>query len=190
MELIKKHLVIFISLLFIVVSLFFYLFHLDKMEVLDSEYERLTKTRSGMLLNLKNGDTFEEDISTLQGLLENIDSRLFDHKELAANYNYFFQIESQTNVKLSDLSQFNLEESANKSKKGKKNEEKLYSSLKYELGVAGTFAQLLDFLRNLEGGSAFFRLDRISISPIKSIEEEEDEIQAKLSFMILAIKEK
>ncbi len=187
LHIVKKHLVVVGSLVVILVCGGLHILHLGKAETLKAEYDRLVKKRSSILLNLKNGATFAQDIQELNKILENIDSRLFDSKELAANYNYFFQIEAQTGVKLSNLQQFNPSTAATNKKGDNKN--KNYSSLRYELGVTGTFSQIMNFLRHVEGGLSLFRIDRISITQGKVIDEATDSLQAKMSFSILSKKE-
>ena len=183
----RRYLVIFSSLIFTVACLGLHVLHSGKSDFLQSEYDRLVKKRSSMLLNLKNGATFEEDISSLEKILENVDGRLFDPKELAGNYNYFFQIESQTGVKLRNLQQFNI--SPVNANRTQNQGGEFYSSLRYEMGVSGTYAQILNFLRAVEGGESLYKLNRMSITQGKVIDESTDALDTKISFSVLSTKQ-
>jgi hypothetical protein len=99
--------------------------------------------------------------------IEKLDSRLFDPLELATNYNYFFKIESDTGVRLSGLKQLEYtDEDKGKIKKNRmpKPVKESYEKIRYHMNATGEYGQLVNFMRKLEGGPSFYRLEKFKVS--------------------------
>ena len=184
-EFVRKKLILTISGLILVVCASVYLLHMDKKADLDSEIEQLDIRMSAVLKNMKNSAGLEEDLVAVSELIEQLDTRLFDPLELATNYNYFYKIESNTGVSLSGLKQLEVKESeTNKSKRRMpKSTKNSYQKIRYHMNATGEYGQIVNFMRELEGGSSFYRLEKFRLSRPK--ESEGEALSMDVSFLVL-----
>jgi hypothetical protein len=168
LEGIRKNLIVVLSVTLALSAAIVYVLHMDRRADLDSEIEQLEIRISTMLKNLKNSVGLEEDITRLGEQIDQFDERLFDFQELATNYNYFFDIEKRTGVKLSGLRQLEVtQEELNgiaKKKRMPKPTEDVYSKVRYHMKADGDFGQLVGLMRELEGGPSFYRLEKFRLS--------------------------
>ena len=169
-DVIRKKIVLSISVVVSVGCMSVYLLHLDKKADLESEIEQLDIRISTILKNLKNSSGIEDDLVLVEERIEKLDSRMFDPQELATNYNYFFNLEASTGVKLSGLKQLEYVEENKRVKKRKmpKPVKENYQKIRYHMNAAGEYGQLVNFLRKLEGGSSFYRLETFRLARPKS----------------------
>lgn len=136
---------------------------------LEADYDDLSVRRTRMLKNLKYAAGLPEDLTQLKGMLQTVESRLFHPEDLAGNQRYFYQLESATQVKLQNLQQVVAPSTGSKKDKkaAKKAAKSKYGEIVYEMNVTGSYERVLEFLRQLEEGSAFYRLEGFSIAPIR-----------------------
>ncbi len=165
-----------------------YVLHLDKKSDLDSEVEQIDIRISTMLKNIKNSAGLEEDIEIVEKQIEQLDEKMFHTQELATNYNYFFNIESATNVALSDLKQVGIVEGEIDPKKRKmpKPVVDTYVKIRYHVKATGRYRDLVNFMRTLEGGPSFYRLEKFRLA--KSMTEGDELLSMDVSFMMLGKK--
>jgi len=187
-EAIKKNLVVAISAIVVCASMTVYVLHMDKKSDLDSEIEQIDIRISTMLKNIKNSAGLEEDIEIVEKQIEQLDERMFRTQELATNYNYFFNIESGTNVALSDLKQVGIVEGEVDPRKRKmpKPIVNSYVKIRYHVKATGKYGDLVKFMRTLEGGSSFYRLEKFRLS--KSMAEGDEHLSMDVAFMMLGKK--
>lgn len=165
-ELIRKNLLIAVSAIVIAGSMTVYLVHKDKKSLLDSEIEQVNIRISSMLKNIKNSTGLEADIESIEGKIEELNARMFQAQELATNYNYFFNLEDETGIKVSDLKQVGIAEDAvdPKMKRMPKPVVNSYEKIRYHLKATGEYAEIVNFLRKLEGGPSFYRLEKFRLA--------------------------
>jgi Tfp pilus assembly protein PilO len=105
--------------------------------------------------NIANSAQLKEQLELLQAANEKVVQRLMRESDLAANQQYFYKIESETGIKLTDLrpggasSQTQARGTAVKP---------LYPPVPYTCAIQGNYTQILQFLRKLENGEHFVRI--------------------------------
>jgi len=177
----KKHLVAVLAGAVFVAGGLWYLARSGTQERLDAEFDALSQKRSRMLTNVLYASGIEEDIARLEQLLGRAEARLFKPADLASNYDYFYQIEKDTGVKITNLRQLA------PVGKDKEKSQGAYQSIRYQVAFSGKFDQLIAFMDKLERGRAFYRLREMSVSPVGSALD--GELSASLSLEILGRKE-
>lgn len=116
-----------------------------------AEAERLAQ-------NLKYAAQLKEHLESVQAAGKTIDSRIIRATQVGTNTQYFYQLESDTGVKLVD---FRPQGSA--PAKGAKS---VYTPVAFVVSVQGTLPQVLDFVRQLEGGGRYARIVTASVSTV------------------------
>jgi hypothetical protein len=111
--------------------------------------------------NITNSAQLKEHLAALELANSKVSQRLVRAGDLATNQQYFYKIESETGVKLTDLRPG----SGPIQPVGKGAVAKaLYPSVPYACSVQGTYGQILDFLRKLEEGEHFQRILSANVS--------------------------
>jgi hypothetical protein len=186
LDFVRKKVILSISSVVFLVCTLVFLFHLDKKANLDAEIEQLDIRMSTILKNIKNSLRLEEDLAVVEDSIEQLDARLFDSQELATNYNYFFNIEADTGVKISGLKQFDVSEDevrSNKKKRMPKPTKDAYQKIRYHMMAIGEYMQLVDLMRKLEGGPSFYRLEKFRVS--KGTGTDSSKLSMDMSLLIL-----
>jgi len=187
-EAIRKNLVIAISGVVTATCMTVYVLHKDKKPDLESEIEQIDIRISTMLRNLTNSAGLEEDIEVVKSQISELDERMFRPQELATNYNYFFNIETSTNVSLSELKQVEIvKEDVNREKHKMPNPiVDTYVKIRYDMRANGTYQDLVHFMRTLEGGPSFYKLEKFRLS--KSSAGGDELLSMDVSFLMLGKK--
>ncbi|ATC64510.1 hypothetical protein CMV30_11410 [Nibricoccus aquaticus] len=114
--------------------------------------ERTTESRR-LKSNISNSASLKDHVMALVDANRKVEQRLVRAADLAKNQQYFYKIESDTGVKLTDLRPGgSIVSTAAKPVAGPKRH---YSSVPYSCTVQGTYSQLLAFVRKLEQGEHF-----------------------------------
>ncbi|RPF76034.1 MAG: hypothetical protein CBC31_009080 [Verrucomicrobia bacterium TMED71] len=187
-ETIRKNLVIAISGVVTATCMTVYVLHMDKKPDLESEIEQIDIRILTMLRNITNSASLEEDIEVVKSQISELDERMFQSQELATNYNYFFNIETSTNVSLSELKQVEIvtEDVDQKKHKMPNPIVDAYVKIRYDMRVNGTYQDLVYFMRALEGGPSFYQLEKFRLS--KSSTGGDELLSMDVSFLILGKK--
>ena len=117
--------------------------------------------------NLKNGVQLAEQFAVVSTARQQIESRLIHPDELAKNLQFFYKLEADTSTKLIDLrqNQFSIKSGA---KPGAVN----YINVGFAVAVRGDYPHLLDFLRRLESGQRFCRINSATIALLGSTDKD------------------
>ena len=126
----------------------------SKIEERQAEYEAKSAEASMIVTNVLNSAKLPEQVAEIQALSKELDSRLIRGGQLAVNQQYFYKLEAETEVKMSDMRQNPLSRGAKAPT--------LYSAIPFTLSVQGSFSQLLVFLQRLETGPHFCRFTSVS----------------------------
>ena len=187
-ETVRKNLVVAISGVVTANCMTVYVLHMDKKPDLESEIEQIDTRISTMLRNITNSAGLEEDIEVVKSQILELEERMFQSQELATNYNYFFNIEKSTNVSLSDLKQVEIVTGDANQKKHKMPNPiaDAYVKIRYDMRVNGTFRDLVNFMRTLEGGPSFYQLEKFRLS--KSSAGGSELLSMDVSFLMLGKK--
>ena len=108
-----------------------------------------------VLENVRDGASAAEQYAALAADIRDLESRLVQGTERAANQQYFYRLESETGVK-----EINLQPSAPAKGKAKTQ----YAGIGFTVSVQGDYRQILGFIGRLETGPHFFRMIRASLS--------------------------
>jgi Tfp pilus assembly protein PilO len=187
-ETIRKNLVIAISGVVTATCMTVYVLHMDKKPDLESEIEQIDICISTMLRNITNSAGLEKDIEVVKSQISELEERMFQSQELATNYNYFFNIEKSTNVSLRDLKQVEVVTEGTNQKKHKMPNPivDVYVKIRYDMRVNGTYKDLVNFMRTLEGGPSFYKLEKFRLS--KSSAGGDELLSMDVSFLMLGKK--
>jgi Tfp pilus assembly protein PilO len=112
--------------------------------------------------NITNSASLKEQVAALEEASRKVDQRLVRLADLAKNQQYFYKIEAETGVKITDLRPGGAASSA--AAKPPAGVKKHYSSVPYSCSVQGTYTQLLSFLRKVEEGEHFQRILTATVS--------------------------
>jgi hypothetical protein len=111
--------------------------------------EQKTTEASRLAANKKNADQLKEHFDSLVAAQKQVEARLIDQKDLTANSQYFYQLETETGVKLTE---------PRPSAAPKRDPKFSYLPVPFAVTVQGEYPQLLDFLRHLENGPHYCRV--------------------------------
>jgi hypothetical protein len=102
-------------------------------------------------LNIKYSAQLKEQLDALVAANKNIEGRLARASQQGVNTQYFYKLERETGVKLVSFGQSQPAPVAKGAKAA-------FIPVVFNVGVQGTLAQVLDFLRQLEGGTHYVRV--------------------------------
>lgn len=123
----------------------------------EAELQQKTKEADRFSANVTHSVQLKEHHEALVRAVKEIDARLVRAGQLGVNNQYFFKLESETDTKLVDFRQSGLVPA----KTGKP----AYSPVAFTVTVQGELRQLLHFLRLLESGAHYARMQSASLVP-------------------------
>ncbi|MEO7412739.1 MAG: hypothetical protein ABIZ81_05220 [Opitutaceae bacterium] len=132
-------------------------FRWDNATELEAELDRKTTEADKLALNLKNAAQLKEQLDALVAAEKTIEARMIRAQEIPTNLQYFYQLETDTGVKL-------LDGSLRQSIGSKKDAKGAYQPTVFSMSVQGNYRQLLTFLRRLESGPRYSRVMSASCS--------------------------
>jgi hypothetical protein len=139
----------------------FQFFRWDALPAAEAELEARTADAERLALNIKNAAQLKEHHDLMAASLKAIDSRLIHVSALATNLQYFYRIEAETNTKLLDLRQSTIPV-------GREKKIGSYIAVPYAVSIRGDYAKLISFLRHLESGNYFCRVNTAILSASKA----------------------
>ncbi len=119
----------------------------------------------------------QKHIDKITAMSEEIDSRLLVPGDKAINYQYLFQIEQRSGVRLENLQQKPLVEDE---------VSEHYAPIYYDLSASGTYKEILNFIYELQNGRFFTRIDRFSCNAVGELEP--NLVQVNLKMAVLGVK--
>lgn len=125
--------------------------------------------------NVRNGAKLAVDVEEMRTRFAALDQRVVQPSELATNKNYFFQLESNTGVRLGELQQH-----ASSDKPVPKNK---LGGVGYTVTLSGTFAQVVASFNELENGHRFYRLKTFAVE--RGRDGDQAAVQLSLNFELL-----
>jgi hypothetical protein len=131
--------IVFIGLLY---------FRSDLTERQQSEHDKLSDVSKRYLGNVSNASQLQEQLDFLIQANQAIKARSLNPDGLAENLQYFYRLESEVGIKYRDLRPGG--------KGGAK--QSIYVPISYTVGIDGSFAQIITFLKRLEQGTYFCRI--------------------------------
>jgi hypothetical protein len=126
--------------------------------------------------NIRNAIQLQEQFDALVGANSMVASRLLKAGDLAANQQYFYELEANAGVKITDLKT----QAATPSAKGAVVQKGAYSPVSYSCTIQGGYVQVLTFLRKLERGRHYNRIVSGSIVAVSA----EDNLDPQLTLTL------
>jgi hypothetical protein len=129
--------------------------------------------------NLANAHELDDQSTAMTQAVQAIEARLVHADQLAINLQYFYKIESETQAKLTDLRQ-----TGAATTNARNSEKTAYTGIGYSISVQGSYPQLLDFLRRVEGGERFARMQGLTLTGAGDSSEETPGKPTNLSLIL------
>jgi hypothetical protein len=137
--------------------------------------------------NVKNSKNLEQDVEALDGYVASINERLFRRDERSVNTDFFYSFEDTLDIHISGVNQSTVESPV--LTKGGPNELTLYSAITYDIGVGGTFQDILGFLYEIHEVDSLMRVTGFELSAGAAPADAPEALSAKLRIVVLAEKE-
>lgn len=155
--LLKRHPVSVASVVVILACVGFAYYRGDVIALSQTEYEAKSAEANQMASNVKGAPGLAEQVTEIQGLAKELESRLVRVNQLAVNLQYFYKLEADHGVKLLDVRQL-----VQPARRGPKTT--IYDRVPFSLTVQGSYPQLVKFLAELENGRHLCRINTASFS--------------------------
>lgn len=134
-------------------------FRSDAVPAAESELAQKSAEAERLAQNLKYSAQLKEHLDAVLEAGKTVDSRIIRASQVGTNTQYFYQLESDTGVKMVDFRP----QGSSAPAKGAKS---VYSPVAFIVSVQGTLPQILDFVRQLEGGARYTRVVTASVSTV------------------------
>lgn len=118
-------------------------------EEVTRRHEEVQHKGEAMLRALMDHARVTADLAAVKEALQLIDRNLINEGSMAKNLGYFFQMETLSHVRLSQLNQLVSQPSP---------EGNPFKAVPFSLRVAGSYSQIIRFLRELETGPRLLRI--------------------------------
>ncbi len=102
-------------------------------------------------LNIKNSAQLKEQYEAVVAANKDVDTRIVRASQKGNNTQFFYKLQNDTGVRLIDFRQSEALGTASKTKT-------TFTPIAFNVSVQGTLPQILDFLRQLEGGTHYSRI--------------------------------
>jgi Tfp pilus assembly protein PilO len=126
------------------------------------DHQQLTAThqtiqRSGedMLLSLTSHSRITTELASVKEALAHIDQHLVNEGDLAENLGYFYQIETASRLRLSNVSQLSSMPPA---------ADQRYKTVPFTIRTTGSYRQVLRVLRELETGPRLYKFQNFTLA--------------------------
>lgn len=152
----------------------FYLW--QQIRTLDVVYQERSREGESLLATVASGSSLRHELTQVHEAARRLEDNLAIETSLAENLWYFYKIEEQTRVRLSELRQLNSPPAA---------ADNPYKRIPYAVRVAGTYEQTATFLQNLETGP---RLVKVTSFSFRRREQDSPSIALELNVDLLGKK--
>lgn len=119
-----------------------------------TQYDEVRRNGESMFSALSGHNRITAQLATVDEALKQIDENLIVEGDLAANNGYFYQIETLSRIRLTQLNQLSAQPA----------EDSAYKAVPFAIRATGTYAQLINFLRELESGPRQLRIKTFDFS--------------------------
>ncbi len=114
-----------------------------------AENEARSAEAAKMITNVRNSANLAEQVAEIQAQRKEFEGRLMKAGQLAVNLQYFYKLETETEVKLADVRQGNVS----------RNSRGQFTGVPFTVTVEGTYPQVINFLGRLQNGRHFCRIN-------------------------------
>ena len=125
----------------------------DLLAAQQAELDKYTTEGKRYRANVQNAVQLQEQLNFLIQANDAVKNRSLTAEGLARNLQYFYRLENEVGIKYLDLRPG-----------GRSGKAAIYLPLNYIVSIEGNFAQVIAFLRHLEQGEYFCRINSASAS--------------------------
>ncbi len=143
----------------------------QEQQVLATGHDSVRRNGEDVLLSLSSLPRVSSELATVKEAVEFIDSNLVKEGDLAENLGYFYQLETVSKVKLSQVSQLSSQPVSG---------DNAFVSIPFTIRANGSYRQVMRFIRELETGPRLCRIQTYGFSG-----GADDRIQLDLSLEML-----
>jgi Tfp pilus assembly protein PilO len=143
----------------------------QEQQVLVTGHESVRRNGEDVLLSLSSLPRVSSELATVKEAVEFIDSNLIKEGDLAENLGYFYQLETISRVKLTQVSQLSSQPAAADS---------TFTAIPFSVRATGSYRQVMRFIRELETGPRLCRVQTYAFSG-----ESDDRVQLDLTLEML-----
>lgn len=155
---VKRSLFVFICIvLFVGLSVANY-FIWKRQQEINSQHEEVRRNGESMFSALSSHTRLVGELAMVDDALKQIDDNLIVETDLAENLGYFYQIETLSRVRLTQLNQLSSQPA----------DDSPYKSIPFSMRATGTYPQLVSFVRELESGPRQLRIKSFDFSRAES----------------------
>jgi hypothetical protein len=122
-----------------------------------TELQQMEREGARIDENIKNALDLERHLADLGELTEEVSVRLVNPAELARNLQYFYRLESESGVSITDLTQRGTPSPPTEG------EAPEYVPVRYDIAVEGNYPNVLEFIYRVESGRHFARFTQMEI---------------------------
>jgi len=126
-----------------------------KQQELTVEHDTVRRNGEDVLLSLSSLPRIVTEHAAVKEAVDFIGTNLIKENELAENLGYFYQLESTSRVRLTQLSQLSAQPPA---------ADAPYVAIPFSIRATGTYRQVMHFLHELESGPRLCRFTTYSLS--------------------------
>jgi Tfp pilus assembly protein PilO len=119
-----------------------------------AQYDEVRHNGESMFSALSGHNRIVSQLATVNEALKQIDENLILEGDLAENQGYFYQLETLSRVRLTQLNQLSSQPA----------DDSPYKAIPFAIRATGTYAQLINFLRELESGPRQLRIKTCDFS--------------------------
>ena len=138
---------VFCVTLFLLLSIANY-FLWQRQQAITVRYEEVQRNGETMFSALSSHSRVVTQLTTVEEALKRIDENLVVETDLAENLGYFYQMETLSRVRLTQLNQLSSQPADGAP----------YKAIPFSLRVTGSYPQLISFVRELESGPRILRI--------------------------------
>jgi len=126
----------------------------QRQQTLNSQHEEVRRSGEKMFSALSGHSRIVAQLTATDEAIKQIDLNLMSENDLAENLGYFYQMETLTRVRLTQLQQLSAPPSDGAT----------YKAIPFSLRVTGSYPQLIAFIRELESGPRLLRIKTFDFS--------------------------
>jgi Tfp pilus assembly protein PilO len=131
----------------------FYLWH--RQQDLTFEHDEIRHNGEDMLQSLTSHARVNTEIDTVKAALDRIDKNLINEGDLAENLGYFYQVETASRIRFTQVSQLSSQPQP---------ADNPYKAVPFSLRASGSYRQIMRLLRELESGQRLLRIRTYSLA--------------------------
>jgi Tfp pilus assembly protein PilO len=124
-------------------------------QTLAASHQTLQRSGEDMLQSLTNHSRITAELATVKEALTFIEQNMIHEGDLPENMGYFYQLEAASRIRLQALNQLSSMPPP---------PEQVFKTVPFTLRTAGSYRQVLRFLRELETGPRLYRIQTYSLA--------------------------